>query len=119
MSLRLSQLKDVSPDSHDLTGGRGELDAACRAIDITRQLVCSGRTHSLGPCLIADASQHLQEGANWHPQAGPDGGNELSYSLPCSTGFIDPVNFPIFLRLIHFCEIIPSFRLSFATENSS
>lgn len=32
---------------------------------------------------------------------------------------LDPVSFPVFLRLIPFCEIIPSFRLSFATENSS
>lgn len=36
MSLRLSQSKDVSPDSHDLTGGERKLDAVCRTIDITR-----------------------------------------------------------------------------------
>lgn len=66
-----------------------------------------------GPCLIAEAS--------WHLQASPDCGHELSYSLRCSAGFIDPMSFSIFffLRLIPFCGFIPSCRLLFATENSS
>lgn len=118
MSLRLSQSKDVSPDSHDLTGGGRKLDADRRTIDITRQLVRSGRTHSLGSAGLQKHHGISRKGQTGIPR--PVLMVVMSSAVASlSTGFIDPVSSPIFLRLIPFCEIIPSFCWSFATENSS
>lgn len=114
MLLRLSQLKDVSPDSPDLTGGGKKLDAAYRAIDIPRQLVCSGRTHSLGP-----AGLQKHHGISRKGQTGIPRPVLMVVMGSAVAALLDPVSFPVFLRLIPFCEIIPSFRLSFATEISS